>query len=108
MNSTEQLKLWVHLVSEAVEGSVDLEKNIRQNLIKYGREASQFDLPKDYPSIKSAADVLATLDQLIKASKEQIEDPMALSLLSRIKNTNPLSISRQLDSLAKAENPEKP
>ena len=95
-------------MKEATEGSKDLEKNIQQNLIKYGREAAQFKLPKDYPAIKSAADVLATLDQLIKAARDNIQDPMALSLLSRIKNTNPLSISRQLDSLAKAENPEKP
>lgn len=57
---------------------------------------------------KTAADLLAALDNFIKQSTDSIEDPLALSLLSRVKNSNPLAISRQLDTLAKAANPEKP
>ena len=57
---------------------------------------------------KTAADLLAALDNFIKQSTDSIEDPLALSLLSRVKNSNPLASSRQLDTLAKAANPEKP
>lgn len=108
MNTTQQLSAWRNLVSEAVEGSTDFDRSIEKNLKLYGREAAQFKLPKDYPSIKTAADLLQTLDKYIKTAVDSVEDPLALSLLSRIKSTNPLGQSRQLDNLAKALNPEKP
>jgi hypothetical protein len=108
MNSDSELAGWKNLVQEAIEGKVDIDRSMEKNLKLYGREAAQFELPKDYPEIKTAADLLAALDNLIKQSTDSIQDPLALSLLSRVKNTNPLSLSRQLDNLAKAENPEKP
>ena len=107
MNSDSELAGWKNLVQEAIEGKVDIDRSMEKNLKLYGREAAQFELPKDYPEIKTAADLLAALDNLIKHSTDSIEDPLALSLLSRVQNTNPLSLSRQLDNLAKAKNPEK-
>lgn len=108
MSSDSELAQWKHLVSEAIEGTVDIDRSIDKNIKLYGREAAQFELPKDYPEIKTAADLLAALDNFIRQSTDAIQDPLAQSLLSRVKNTNPLSLSRQLDSLAKAANPEKP
>jgi len=108
MSSDSELAQWKQLVSEAIEGTVDIDRSIDKNIKLYGREAAQFELPKDYPEIKTAADLLAALDNYIRQSTDAIQDPLAKSLLSRVKNSNPLAVSRQLDNLAKAANPEKP
>lgn len=107
MSSDSELAQWKQLISEAIEGTVDIDRSIEKNIKLYGREAAQFELPKDYPEIKTAADLLAAMDNFIKQSVDSIEDPLALSTLSRVKNLNLLSQSRQLDNLAKAKNPEK-
>lgn len=108
MSSDRELAQWKQLVSEAIEGTVDLDRAVDKNIKLYGREGAQFELPKDYPEIKTAADLLAALDNFIRQSTDAIQDPLAKSLLSRVKNSNPLLISKQLDNLAKAPNPEKP
>lgn len=108
MSSDSELAQWKQLIPEAIEGTVDIDRSIEKNIKLYGREAAQFELPKDYPEIKTAADLLAALDNYIRQSTDAIQDPLAKSLLSRVKNSNPLAVSRQLDNLAKAANPEKP
>jgi hypothetical protein len=107
MKHTHEIRQWTTIVDEAVEGETDFARSIEKNLKLYGREAAQFDLPKDYPEIKTAADLLNIFSKYIQTSVDSIEDPLAQSLLSRLKNLNPTSISRQLDNLAKAKNPEK-
>ncbi len=82
MSSDSELAQWKQLVSEAIEGTVDIDRSIDKNIKLYGREAAQFELPKDYPEIKTAADLLAALDNYIQQSTDAIQDPLAKSLLA--------------------------
>jgi hypothetical protein len=102
---TESMRQWTNLVQEATEGSRDLDRAIESNLIKYGQEGSRFGLPNDYPQLKTAADLLATFDKFVDAAKDQIEDPLAASMLSRLTNLNLERMSIELDRLARAPNP---
>lgn len=103
--SSERMRHWAQVVNEAVEGSTDIDRSTTANLIKYGREAAQFSLPPDYPQIKTAADLMQSLDRFIQQSVDAIKDPMAKSMLSRVANTNPARTAAELDRLAKAPNP---
>jgi hypothetical protein len=102
---SQSMRQWTDLVQEAIEGSRDLDRAIESNLVKYGQEASRFKLPSDYPQLKTAADLLSTFDKFVDAAKDQIEDPLAASMLSRLTNLNLKRTSFELNRLARVPNP---
>ena len=102
-----EIQTWRQIVSEAYEGETKLNTDIQQGQINYGREAAQFKLPTDYPAIKTVADLLNSIDDYIKASSDVVKDPVALALMSRLKNLNLQNMGNSLDRVAKLPNPEK-
>lgn len=59
------------------------------------------------PAIKTVADLLNSLDDYIKSSSDFVKDPIALTLMSRLKNLNLQRMGNDLDRVAKLPNPEK-
>jgi len=103
----EDIQLWRKVVLEAYEGETQVDRMIQQGQVNYGREAAQFKLPPDYPAIKTVADLLNSLDDYIKASSDSVKDPIALTLMSRLKNLNLQRMGNDLDRVARLPNPEK-
>ena len=100
------IKQWRDLV-EAYEGSTQIDQTITRDQTKYGQEASQFKMPTDYPEIKTIADLLQSLDRYVEAAKDRIDDPLAQSIISRLRNTHPARTAMDLDRVAKLTNPAK-
>lgn len=98
---------WRQVVSEAYEGETQIDQMIQRGQVNYGREATQFKLPTDYPAIKTVADLLNSLDGYIKSSADAVKDPVALTLMSRLKNLNLQRMGNDLDRVARLPNPEK-
>jgi hypothetical protein len=105
MNS--DIQKWRKLIQEAYEGEPPIGQLIQRGQVNYGREAAQFKLPPDYPAIKTVADLLNSLDDYIKSSSDTVKDPIALTLMSRLKNLNLQRMGNDLDRVAKLPNPEK-
>ncbi len=103
----EDIQLWRKVVLEAYEGETQVDRMIQQGQVNYGRETAQFKLPPDYPAIKTVADLLNSLDNYIKASSDSVKDPIALTLMSRLKNLNLQRMGNDLDRVARLPNPEK-
>lgn len=103
--TVDNIKHWIKLVNEAYEGSIQIDQTIHKDQIKYGQEAAQFKMPTDYPQIKTIADLLQSLDRYVEAAKDHIDDPLAQSIISRLRNTHPARTAMDLDRLAKAANP---
>jgi hypothetical protein len=103
----QDIQTWHKIVSEAYEGETQIDRMVQQGQVNYGREAAQFKLPPDYPAIKTVADLLHSIDDYIKASSDFVKDPIALTLMSRLKNLNLRRLGNDLDRVAKLPNPEK-
>lgn len=103
----EDIQLWRKVVLEAYEGETQVVRMIQQGQVNYGREAAQLKLPPDYPAIKTVADLLNSLDDYIKDSSDSVKDPIALTLMSRLKNLNLQRMGNDLDRVARLPNPEK-
>ena len=101
------IQKWRQLIAEAYEGKTQIDQMIQRGQVNYGREAAQFKLPPDYPAIKTVADLLNSLDDYIKSSSDTVKDPIALTLMSRLKNLNLQRMGNDLDRVAKLPNPEK-
>lgn len=101
------IQKWRQLVAEAYEGETQIDQMIQRGQINYGREAAQFQLPPDYPAIKTVADLLNSLDSYIKSSSDFVKDPIALTMMSRLKTLNLQRMGNDLDRVARLPNPEK-
>jgi len=101
------IQTWRQIVREAYEGEAKINTLIQQGQVDYGREATQFKLPPDYPALKTIADLLNSVDDYVKASSDSIKDPVALTLMSRLKNLNLQRMGNDFDRVAKLPNPEK-
>jgi hypothetical protein len=93
---TSDIQQWRQLVQEAYEGEPQLDQVIQRGHTNYAREAGEFELPADYSAIKTVADLINSLDSYIKASRDSVKDPVALSLMSRLKNLNLQRIGNHL------------
>jgi hypothetical protein len=104
--STDKLKQWRDLV-EAYEGSKPIDLRLTIDYPKYEQEASQFKMSDDYPSLKQIADLLQSLDRHVEAAKDRIDNPLAQSIISRLRNTHPARTAMDLDRVAKLATPAK-
>ncbi len=102
-----EIQTWRQIVSEAYEGETQIDRMVQQGQVNYGREAAQFQLPADYPAIKTVSVLLNSLDDYIKASSDVVKDPVALALMSRLKNLNLQNMGNSLDRVSKLPNPKK-
>lgn len=103
----EQIAHWAQLISEAVDGTMDLRKSVDRMQKLYAQEADRFDLPDDYVPQKVLSDLMQITHDYIQTSKALVDDPRALLLLRTIQNQRLDTKADQLDQFARLPNPEK-
>lgn len=89
MSSDRELAQWKQLVSEAIEGTVDIDRSIDKNIKLYGREAAQFELPKDYPEIKNSSRSIGCTRQLYQTVNRQHRRSSCIELVEQGQEQQP-------------------
>ena len=110
---TQLMRSWMAHIQEAYEGETTLKQAITRNLTLYGQEASRMQAaggnpPKNYPEVKTAADLLSLLGEYVDAISDSdvLKSGPALTLLSRLKAQNPERGAQELDKVAKMPAPD--
>lgn len=110
--SSQDMNHWRNIVQEAWDGELSMKPVITRNMQQYGREASIAQkagrpMSGSYPQLKTAADLVHTLDMLIKELSKQpdLEKGLGASILSKLHNVNLSRTALQLDQVAKLPPP---